>query len=207
MDGLDHKTECYLARIANEIGYIHRDHTEKPTRLLFSEKDIQIYQCRSIPVDDGDIIDVFQFPAHHADFVTGTDDVDESGDEFYYATDWPIDTGSGYSHLTFIFDSDPTKEAVKKARLINKICRRIEYDSLNQHFTCQVCSQRRHWTDTVKSENNDDPDLRERALMLQNEICNYSVLLGELHSTPETEEDSEEDESPSVSLSLSESSV
>lgn len=191
MQCLDQKTERYLAREANDVGYIYRDYSEKPTEELFAQKGIPIFHCEREQISDEKFVTIYNFPAHHGDFSSSIGDVDEGDeDQFHYASDWPVkkDNG-GYAHLTYIFSSMPNKSDLETARLINKIWRRIECEGLNQHFTCRMCSQRTHWTDTKQTPENEQASLRERALMLQNEVCTHNVLLRELHKRTDQNEE------------------
>lgn len=178
MEGLDGKTERYLARIANEIGYIYRDYSEQPTEELFAEKDVPLYHCGKVKIGEQKFATIYNFPANTGEFSSrlsqNTKHTDE--DEFHYAADWPIKADSGYVHHTFLFDSLPQKSDIKTARLINKVWKRIDCNELEQYFTCRVCSQRTHWTETTESADKVAAIFRERVLMLQHQVCEHNTL-------------------------------
>lgn len=178
MEGLDGKTERYLAQIANEIGYIYRDYSEQPTEELFAEKDVPLYHCGKVKVGEQKFATIYNFPANTGEFGSrlnqNTKHTDE--DEFHYAADWPIKTDAGYVHHTFLFDSLPHKSDIKTARLINKVWKRIDCNELEQYFTCRICSQRTHWTETTESADKVTAIFKQRVLMLQHQVCEYNTL-------------------------------
>lgn len=190
MEGLDGKTERYLARIANEIGYIYRDYSEQPTEELFAKRDVPLYHCGKVKVEEQKFATIYNFPANTGEFASrlnqNTNHTDE--DEFHYAADWPIKTDAGYEHHTFLFDSLPQKSDIKTARLINKVWKQIDCDELEQYFTCRVCSQRAHWTETTESADKVTAIFRERVLMLQHQVCEHSTLKREssVRNSPNT---------------------
>lgn len=209
MQCLDPKTERYLARKANEVGYIYRDYSEKPTAELFAQKGIPVFHMGNEQVSGEKFVTIYNFQSHHGDFSSGIGDIDEGNEEeFHYATDWPVKTDNGgYTHLTYIFSRYPDKSDLQTARLINKIWRRIECEGLNQHFTCRKCSQRTHWTEAKQSTEVNEATLRERALMLQNEVCTHNILLEELHARSGQEQEEKEREESPASISYDESFV
>lgn len=204
MEGLDGKTERYLARIANAVGYIYRDYSEQPTEELFAKKDVPLYHCGKAKVGEQKFATIYNFPANTGEFASrlnqNTKHTDE--DEFHYAADWPIKTNAGYEHHTFLFDNLPQKSDIKTARLINKVWKQIDCNELEQYFTCRVCSQRTHWTEATESADKVTAIFRERVLMLQHQVCEHSTLKRELpaHNSPTQEEaessDSEEVQKP-----------
>jgi hypothetical protein len=178
MEGLDGKTERYLARIASEIGYIYRDYSDQPTEELFAKKDVPLYHCRKIKIEEEKFATIYNFPANVGEFASrlnqNTSQADE--DEFHYAADWPVQTDSGYVHHTFLFDTLPQRSDIKTARHINKVWKQIDCNELKQYFTCRVCSQRTHWTETEGSADEETDIFRERVMMLENQICDHSTL-------------------------------
>lgn len=178
MEGLDGKTERYLARIANEIGYIYRDYSEQPTEELFAKKEVPLYHCGKVKIEKGKFATIYNFPANTGEFASrlnqDTKHTDE--DEFHYAADWPIKANAGYAHHTFLFDTLPQKSDIKTARLINKVWKQIDCDELEQYFTCRVCSQRKHWTEAEESADKVTAIFRERVMMLQRQVCKHSTL-------------------------------
>lgn len=195
MVGLDGKTERYLARIANEIGYIYRDYSEQPTEELFAGKDVPLYHCGKVKVGEQKFATIYNFPANTGEFASrlnqNTKHTDE--DEFHYAADWPVKADSGYVHHTFLFDSLPQKSDIKTARLINKVWRQIDCNELDQYFTCRVCSQRTHWTEATESADKVTAIFRERVLMLQHQVCEHSTLKRESSARTDTETSTQEE--------------
>jgi hypothetical protein len=169
MQPLDPKSRQYLSRVADKIGFLHADVEGRPAELFFSKKDIQVYFRRQEPADDIPI-NVYLIDAGKSEFLSqGRGEGSTNKD--LYATDWPVEEEDGYHHRTYVFEGDPSLDDIKTACLILKIKECIRRKEVDQHYDCSVCSCRQHWTDTKNTSAEQKPDLRERAQMLQQQVC------------------------------------
>ncbi len=68
-----------------------------------------------------------------------------------FAVDWAIEDtdqyGNGtYRHLSYVFDTVPDVDDLRKAKLLNKIAREIELDKIDQEVFHKEENRKSHWT-------------------------------------------------------------
>lgn len=187
MNCLDSKSEEFLARVSAQIGYIDRNYEDSPTEEYFAKRGISLYHCGRVEVDDCKFATVFNFPVDGGDFSERYEMVDSESEQFLHTTDWPIQNAGGYSHLTYFFKSLPGKREIKTARIINSTELEIVEGELNQGFTCRVCGDRVHWTETDVSAEEPSAVLRDRIHLARNCICSTEELAQSHASSNETQ--------------------
>lgn len=177
MTGTDQKTDKYLKRIAARTGFIYRDYTERTTEEVFNEADVPLYSCGKINIGEHGIARIYNFPAGTSEFserfeyTNGEDDT-----EFHYAVGLPTEADKGRTHITLLFDELPDKSDIKTTWLLCRARRAIECNTLNQHFVCRICSQRKHWVDVEVNTSKPTATFRERLRMCQHQVCSQTAL-------------------------------
>ena len=178
---IDGSTERHLARLARESGYFQREFNPEPTRAVLSQAGIDYAPIQDIEMDTGEIATVYSLDLKgEPDQKLEEDLIAHGATAQAFATDWAVDTNHGYDHLTYYFDSAPTKHDIEKARIVNKVKHAIEIGKLNQQFSCRTCGRRVHWTDLVPPTPENEVAYKQRILMLRDEQCSCCNEKGNL---------------------------
>ena len=169
---IDRSTQRYLARLARESGYFQREFNPKPTRAILNDAGLRYISSEDIEMKTGEVATVYKIKLEQESGDCLEDSLIENGcAKTVFATDWAIDTGSGYDHLTYYFDSTPTSCDIEKARIINKVKHAIEAGALKQQFSCRSCDKRVHWTDLTPPTPNSCDAYKQQIIMLRNQQC------------------------------------
>jgi hypothetical protein len=181
MKSMDSLTRQYLRRLRHQSGHIVRGTSEKPTRSVFQDENVKLFEENTVDIEGEEAIQVYRFAAHKNPLLaeghkTG---VPEEDIKHHFAVDWPKQTEEGYYYnVTDTFSERPSVEDIQTVDLVHEIRTRVETGDLHESFTCQACSQRVHWTDTT-IPTNEEPTLKQRLKMLEHEVCNVSHILDE----------------------------
>lgn len=168
---IDGPTTRFLARIAKNINYLHRDCSPTPTNERFYRDGVETYEVGQLDIS-GAIVTIYSFDGGRV-FNTlqqRTENTPSNSEaEQFFAVDWPIEQENGQSYISFYFKTRPSKEEIKKAHRIHQVKIAIENRKLLQEFRCQHCSERVHWTN-LKEDG--DMTMEERVIMLEKQLCN-----------------------------------
>jgi hypothetical protein len=167
---IDAPTTRFLARVAEDIDYLHRDCSTSPTDERFFRDGVETYRVGQLDID-GTVATIYSFDAGRV-FNTLQEKADnDTGEDIsqFFAVDWPVEEEKGRSYLSFYFKSRPCEDEVRKAHCLHKVKIAIENRKLLQHFRCENCSERVHWTDL---KDDSDMTLMERVVMLEQQVCN-----------------------------------
>lgn len=168
---IDGPTTRFLARIAKDINFLHRDCSTSPTNERFFREGVNTYEVGQLEVD-GEIITIYSFNAGRVfntlqQQTSGTSSKKEV--EQFFAADWPVKEETGQSYITFYFKTRPSKSEIKKAHAIHQVKIAIENREVIQEFRCENCSERVHWTNL---KNDEEMSLEERIILLEKQLCN-----------------------------------
>lgn len=170
---IDGPTTRFLARVAKETSYLHRDCAPAPTDERFFKEGVETYRVGQIKVGEK-VITIHSFDGGRVFNTLQQQTEAPSDNEQLFVADWPIEEENGQSYSSFYFKSRPSKYDVKKAHQIHQIKIAMENRDLPQQFRCDHCAERVHWT---KLTGDDCMTLEERVVLVKKQLCNCENTL------------------------------
>jgi hypothetical protein len=175
MRGIDGPTNRYIQRIARNIGYFDKILNAKPTTHILTEMGLDYVVLDNLELNCDGIATIFSVETAE---IANTDRWGSSGGftdcgENMYVVDWAVtnlDTEQ-YEHRTFIFSDLPDQDSITTAHQLNKIRCVIGQSHTEQHYTCECCGSRVHWTQLETPEWMGEETLDQRITMMKQKVC------------------------------------
>jgi len=166
----DFASSEYLSQVANEIGYRCVSQSSQPTDHRFFKHGVEICEVGKLLLPDDNVATIYSFDAEAltTDFSSQIKR-ELCNTEQSFAVDWPVKGRDGkLTYLTFYFSELPGKKEIITARTIRQVEFGIIDGLVDQHFLCEECSQKHHWTKLADGS----PDtFNLQVMMLKHQSC------------------------------------